>query len=417
MRILVVGHGGREHALVRALANDGAEVFATLANPGMTRQARSIDVAPDDLPGLVEAAALLAPDLVVVGPEGPLVAGLADVLRSSGQAVLGPGADGARLEGSKAFAKTFLNRHGIPTARHATCATVAEALAVVHRWGAPLVVKADGLAAGKGVVVAQTIAEAELAVRALMVERRLGDAGATVVIEEWLQGPEVSLMALCDGRQFFAFDPCRDHKRLQDGDLGPMTGGMGALCPVPGVSAAQVADWHATVVTPTVTGLRRDGIDFRGVLYAGLILTREGPKVLEYNVRFGDPEAQALLPRLGPGLADLLLATARGELDRAPRVSSHGVAVTVVLSAEGYPTSPRTGDVIRGLEEVEARQDVVVHHAGTRALGREVVTAGGRVMSVTGLGSDLKYARSTAYQGADGVHFEGAHCRKDIGAA
>jgi phosphoribosylamine--glycine ligase len=238
-----------------------------------------------------------------------------------------------------------------------------------------------------------------------------------VVIEERLQGPEVSLMALCDGRRFFAFDACRDYKRLTDGDLGPMTGGMGAVCPVPDVSAELLANWHETVLAPTVAGLQRDGIDFRGVLYVGLILTPEGPKVLEYNVRFGDPEAQALLPRLGPGLADLLLATARGELDRAAPVTARGAAVTVVLAAEGYPGSPRTGDAIQGLQEVEAQQDVVVHHAGTRGVERHVVTSGGRVVSVTGQGSNLQQARSAAYLGANRIHFEGVHYRQDIGAA
>ena len=416
-KVLVVGRGGREHALVRALVQSGAEVLATQPNPGMAQLARAVAVAPGDIAGIVAIAKAEAVDLVVVGPEAPLVAGLADALRAAGIATFGPGADGARLEGSKAFAKEFMVRHRIPTAHHRTCHTAAEAHAHLRSVGAPIVVKADGLAAGKGVVVAQTVAEAAAAIDAMMKDRQFGAAGATLVLEECLVGAEVSAMALCDGQRLLPLDLARDHKRLRDGDQGENTGGMGAVCPVPTVSAADLARIRAEVLEPTLAGLQWDGVEFRGVIYAGIMLTKDGPKVLEYNVRFGDPEAEVLLPRLGPALYDLLLAAAHGDLSQAALPPSQEAAVTVVLAAADYPLAPRTGDAITGIEAAEALAGVQVFHAGTALEGGVLRTAGGRVLSVTGLGPSVAEATATAYRGVACIAFDGAQFRSDIASS
>lgn len=419
MRVLVVGRGGREHALVQALHASGCTVLATRPNPGMASHAAALDIDPLDIPGVLNAATTARVDLVVVGPEAPLVAGLADVLRARGIATFGPGKHGAHLEGSKAATKDFLVRHGIPTAQHWTCTSTAEALAIVRRHGAPIVVKADGLAAGKGVVVATTLAQAEAAILEFMEERSLGDAGATVVIEECLEGLELSAMALLDGTRFLALDPCRDHKRLRDGDAGPNTGGMGAVCPVPLPRELQVRI-QTTVLAASLAGLQRDGIDYRGVLYAGVMLTRDGPKVLEYNVRFGDPEAQVLLPRMGASFAQWALAAAQGRLDAIDSAdpTPAPAAVTVVLAAAGYPQAPRTGDVITGVDAAETLPDVRVFHAATvRADDGTLRTAGGRVLSVTGLGADVRAARDAAYRGVDRIAFAGMQLRRDIAAS
>jgi phosphoribosylamine--glycine ligase len=415
MRVLVVGRGGREHALVAALAASGCEVHATRPNPGMALQARAVATDPNDIPGVVAAARGM--DLVIVGPEAPLVLGLADALRAAGIPTFGPGADGARLEGSKATTKDFLARHDIPTAMSSTCTNSTEALAVVRRRGAPIVIKADGLAAGKGVVVAQTVTEAEAAIHAFLDEGILGEAGRTILVEECLQGPEVSALAILDGHTLLELDLCRDHKRLLGGDRGPNTGGMGAACPVTLPVELKVRI-REQILLPALRGLQRDGVDYRGVLYTGLMLTSQGPKVLEYNVRFGDPEAQVLLPRLGADFARLALAAAEGRLAEVRLLPSQLAAVTVVLAAPGYPEAPRTGDPIHGLQAALAVPDVQVFHAGT-TLGDDGVlrTAGGRVLAVTGLGPDVRTARATAYRGAKCIHFEGMQRRDDIAAS
>jgi len=413
-KVLVVGRGGREHALVRALAQSGVEVLATEPNPGMAQLARAVAVAPSDTDGIVAVAQAETVDLVVVGPEAPLVAGLADALRASGIATFGPGADGARLEGSKAFAKDFMVRHGIPTAHHRTCHTAAEAHAHLRAVGAPIVVKADGLAAGKGVVVAQTVAEAAAAIDAMMKDRQFGAAGTTLVLEECLVGAEVSAMALCDGQRLLPLDLARDHKRLLGGDQGENTGGMGAVCPVPTVSAADIARIRAEVLEPTLAGLQWDGVEFRGVIYAGIMLTKDGPKVLEYNVRFGDPEAEVLLPRLGSSLYGLLRAAARGDLSGVALPSSQDAAVTVVLAAAGYPQAPRTGDAIGGVGAAEALPGVQVFHAGTALDAGLLRTSGGRVLAVTGMGATVAEAAATAYRGVACISFDGAQFRSDI---
>lgn len=420
MRVLVVGSGGREHALVEALAAGGAEVHATRPNPGMARHAHAVDASPDDVGGIVAAAVRLGVGLVVVGPEAPLVAGIGNALRAAGIPCLGPDADGARLEGSKAFAKAFLDRHAIATARYRNCGSPAEALRALREFGAPIVVKADGLAGGKGVVVAECVADAEAAIASLQVERRLGSAGDVLVLEERLQGPELTVMALCDGERLLVLDTCRDFKRIGEGDCGDNTGGMGAVCPVP-LAADLMARIDTDILQPTLRGLVRDGVHFRGVLYAGLMLTADGPKVLEYNVRFGDPEAQVLLPRLGGAFVDLALAAATGRLPAQAPAYDRRAAVTVVLAAAGYPAAPRIGDAIYGVEAAAAEADVHVFHAGTRNDGDgnqragTLRTSGGRVLAVTGLGATIASARAAAYRGVGRIRFDGMQVRPDIG--
>ncbi len=417
MKVLVVGKGGREHALVHGLWQSGAEVLATQPNPGMAQHARGVDIAPTDVAGILKVAQTEGVDLVVIGPEAPLVLGLADVLRANGMATFGPGQVAAQLEASKDFTKQFLNRHHIPTARHVTVTHLHAAKAALQTFSTPPVIKADGLAAGKGVVVPDTWAEAEAAVQAFLGDRTLGDAGATLVLEERLIGPEISALALCDGTTILPLDLARDHKRIFDGDQGDNTGGMGAVSPLPTVDAATRKRIHEDVLLPTLAGFQKDGLDFRGVIYAGIMLTSDGPKVLEYNVRFGDPEAQVLIPRLGARLADLLLATATGNLAGKSVPVDSPAAVTVVLAAAGYPGTPRTGDAISGLDVAAAMPNVLVFHAGTRADGAAVVTAGGRVLAVTGLGATVADARATAYQAAGKIDFAGKQMRRDIAAS
>ncbi len=402
MRVCVVGSGGREHALAHALART-AEVVVTPGNPGIPG---SVGTPPEEL----EA------DLVVIGPEAPLVDGLADRLRAAGRLVLGPGADGARLEGSKAWMKQVLVRAGVPTARHATFRAGEEEAAVAFLRTLPgaYVVKTDGLAAGKGVLVTTSLEEAEADVRAKLAGRAFGTAGRTVVIEEALHGPEVSLLCLCDGRVAVPLAPAQDFKRVGDGDTGPNTGGMGAWSPLPFLGDSLVADIVAMCVQPVLDTLRAMGIDYRGVLFAGLMLTAEGPKVLEFNVRFGDPETQVVLPRLRGDVAALLAEAAAGSLRTAPSFTDDA-AVTVVCAAEGYPGPPRTGDVITGLDEAAAVPGVTVYCAGVDRDGEgRLVTAGGRVLNVTGVGATVDEARARAYEAVGRLHWPGMHHRHDI---
>jgi len=412
VKVLVVGSGGREHALVRALARSPSApaLLCAPGNPGIEADARLLAVAADDVPGLVFAAVREAVDLVVVGPEVPLVAGLTDALEAEGIACFGPSAAAARLEGSKAHAKEVMEAAGVPTAAWSAVTEVQEGLAAVGSY--PVVVKEDGLAAGKGVVMCATQDEAREALEAMLVARRFG--GDRVVVEELLEGEEVSLLALCDGERAVPMAPAQDYKRIFDGDRGPNTGGMGSYSPVAGVDAARATELCAQVHQPVVDLLASRGTPFHGVLYAGLMLTPDGVRVLEYNVRFGDPETQAVLPRLRGDLAELLLAATRPgglagvTLDFAPEV-----AVTVVLASAGYPESSSDGDVIDGLDEVAA--GVEVTHAGTaRREDGAIVTAGGRVVNVTALGADPAAARDAAYAAADLITFEGRQLRRDI---
>jgi len=405
MKVCVVGSGGREHALARALART-AEVVVTPGNPGMAEPGRITvtDRPPED----VDA------ELVVIGPEVPLVDGLADRLRADRRLVFGPGADGARLEGSKAFMKDLLAETGVPTARYAVFDEPGPALAFLRQLPGPWVVKTDGLAAGKGVLVTESLAEAEADIAAKLSGERFGDAGRTVVVEEGLSGPECSLLVLCDGTRVAPLAPAQDFKRVGDGDDGPNTGGMGAYSPVPVADDRLVDRVLDEAVEPLVGALRRRGIDYRGVLYAGLILTADGPRVLEYNVRFGDPETQVVLPRMTEDLTGLLAEAAAGRLRTEPRFSSDA-AVCVVLAAAGYPGAPRTGDVIEGLEQAAELEGVAVLHAGTaRDEDGRIVTAGGRVLGVTATGGDVAEARARAYGAVSRIDWSGMHYRRDI---
>lgn len=414
--VLVVGSGAREHALVRSLSRSAriGRLIGAPGNPGIEDDAETTAIKADDLPALVAFAEREKIDLVVVGPEAPLVAGLADQLRYRGIAVFGPGAAGARLEGSKAFAKEIMRSAGVPTGHADVFTDYEAAVAFLHEHGAPVVIKADGLAAGKGVVVAETNEEAEAALADCLVTRRFGEAGARVLVEERLEGEELSLLAVVSGEQILPLAPAQDYKRAYDGDQGPNTGGMGSYSPVPSVDESLYQRIVEEILRPTVGALHERGIDYRGVLYAGLMLAEEGPKVLEFNCRFGDPETQALLPRLESDLLELLWAAANG--DRLPDSVQWrpGAAVGVVMAARGYPGPSSKGDVIVGLNEVLGVDGVEVFHAGTAYAGGRVVTAGGRILTVTGVGKSFAEARARAYEGVATIRFAGAHYRTDI---
>jgi phosphoribosylamine--glycine ligase len=415
--VLVVGGGAREHALVRSLAASPrvGRLLCAPGNPGIEDDAMTADLGAEDIAALTSFVERERIDLTVIGPEAPLVAGLADRLRDRGSAVFGPGADGARLEGSKAFAKEVMEAAGVPTGGAAVFAEHGQALAYLRERGTPVVVKADGLAAGKGVIVAQTLDEAEAALAQCFVERRFGKAADSVLVEEYLDGEEVSLLSIVSGDQILPLAPAQDYKRALDGDKGSNTGGMGSYSPVPGVDDQLFTSLVEEVVRPTVAELVRRRIDFRGVLYAGLMLTAEGPKVLEFNCRFGDPETQALLPRLESDLLELLWRAACAEELPAEVSWRSGAAVGVVMASRGYPASSSKGDVITGLDEVKAMPAVEVFHAGTgKTADGTLVTAGGRVLTVTGLGETFAEARARAYAGVDAVGFEGAQHRSDI---
>jgi phosphoribosylamine--glycine ligase len=419
MRVLVLGAGGREHALVWRLRRDPevTDLLAAPGNPGISRLARCL---PVDLAKPAEVLALAereGVDLTVVGPEAPLELGVADRFRHAGRAIVGPSASGAALECSKAFAKDFMARHSVPTARFRVCASAADALTAVSgaEFGFPVVIKADGLAGGKGVVIAEDRAEAEAAVRAAMVDRQFGAAGARVVIEECLRGPEVSLFVLTDGEHATLLGTAQDHKRIGDDDRGPNTGGMGAFAPSPLMTAALEARVMREIVMPVIDGMRAEGDGYRGFLYAGLMLTGDGPKVIEFNVRFGDPEAQVVMPILEGAFARALHASATGGLAAIPLRAGAERVVGVVLASRGYPGAVDTGHEIRGLAAAAARPDVLVFHAGTRADGDRIVTAGGRVLTVVGRGGTFAEAMATAYAGVGDISFEGMTFRRDIG--
>ncbi|HMR29981.1 MAG TPA: phosphoribosylamine--glycine ligase [Geminicoccaceae bacterium] len=408
MKVLVIGSGGREHALCWALAASPlvTEVVCAPGNAGIAAEARCVPVAVDDLDGIVALARAEQAGLVVVGPELPLVLGLVDRLAEAGIRAFGPTAAAARLEGSKAFTKDFCRRHGIPTADYAAFSDLDAARAHVRERGAPIVVKADGLAAGKGVVVAATVDEALAAI---------DGADGTLVIEECLVGEEASLFALCDGSHALEIGTAQDHKRAFDGDRGPNTGGMGAYSPAPILDAAMIEQVMREIVRPTLAGMKAEGSPFTGFLYAGLMLTADGPKLIEYNVRFGDPEAQVVLPRLMTDLGQLLLGALDGMLGHMNLRWLPSHALTVVMASEGYPGGYARGTEIRGLEALMGDPDLLVFHAGTRRDGDRILADGGRVLAVTGLGSDLRRAQQRAYAAVDRIDWPEGFCRRDIG--
>ena len=417
MRFLVVGSGGREHALCWSLSGSPlvSALFCAPGNPGIADHAKCVSIRADDIDRLVALAGRERIDLVVVGPEAPLAAGLVDRLRASGIRAFGPTAAAARLESSKAFAKEMCVRVGAPTAPYGRFTDAAEAKAFVLRHGAPIVVKADGLAGGKGVIVAMSVPEAEVAIDAMLAEQSFGAAGAEIVVEQFLEGEEVSFFALCDGRTAQAFASAQDHKAAFDGDTGPNTGGMGAYSPAPLFDAAMEARVMDGVVKPIVKAMADDGAPFVGILFVGLMMTKDGPQVLEFNVRFGDPEAQVLMMRLKSDLAPALLAAVDGMLDQFSLRWRDEAALCVVLAAKGYPSDHRRGTEIRNLAEAGQGTDVTIFHAGTARANGKVVADGGRVLGVTARGRTVAQARDRAYEAVAKVDWPDGFWRTDIG--
>jgi phosphoribosylamine---glycine ligase len=419
MKILVVGAGAREHAIAWKLSRERSvtEVLCTPGNPGIAACARCVEADPGKPQDILAVARREGADLTVVGPELPLSVGVVDLFAAKRMPIVGPTRAAAALESSKVFAKEFMARHGVPTARFRNCDSPEAALALIDAgsFGFPVVLKADGLAAGKGVVIAANRNEAADAVRAVMVDRRFGGAGARLVIEEYLEGTEASYFVIADGTRFVPMASAQDHKRIFDGDRGPNTGGMGAFAPSPLVTPALESRVLDEVVRPVLAGMSAEGHPFCGFLYVGLMLTKDGPKVIEFNVRFGDPEAQVLFPMLDEDLSWLLGAAATGALPQRPIRFRSEPHVAVVLAAPGYPDAVETGQVISGLDEASRVPGALVFHAGTARRDRQIVTAGGRVLSVVGSGGTFKHAIDVAYRAASLIHFDGMQMRRDIG--
>ena len=419
-RVLVIGNGGREHALVWKLASERAvsHIVCAPGNAGIGRLARCIPVDPADAHAVHAIARREEIDFTIVGPELPLSRGVADVFAAEGDLLFGPTQRAARLESSKVFAKDFMHRCNVPTARYKSCDSAAQAMAVLRsgEFGFPVVLKADGLAAGKGVIIAADLADAEAQVRSMMVDKRFGQAGARVVIEELLVGREASFFVLSDGTRALPLGSAEDHKRALDGDRGPNTGGMGAYAPSSLFDAATQARVMSEIVFPVLEGMRSEGSEFRGFLFVGLMLTAEGPKVIEFNVRFGDPEAQVILPMITDDVSMLLMSAAAGELETPHVALDSEPRVGVVLASGGYPDTYETGKVIHGLDAAETIPGVNVFHSGTATRGPEMVTAGGRVLTVVASGCDYRSAIDRAYHAVGMISFDGMHYRRDIGA-
>jgi len=416
MKLLVIGSGGREHAMAWKLAQSPRvqKVFVAPGNGGTAAETGLENLPIDEFSRLISFCKKEHIHLTVVGPEAPLAAGIVDAFQEAGLRIFGPSKAAAQLEASKDFAKRFMARHGLPTAKHATFTSATQARAYVEKAGAPIVIKADGLAAGKGVVVAASVAEAHAAIDAFLVRNKLGDAGARVVIEECLEGEEASFMVMADGAHALPLATSQDHKRLRDGDRGPNTGGMGAYSPAPVVTPRLHARVMREIIQPAIAGMAKDGVPYRGFLYAGLMIDKAGnPKTLEFNCRLGDPETQPIMLRLKSDLVELIDRAIDGTLDRAAADWDRRSALCVVLAAANYPEEPRKGDEIAGLPK--ASEDCRVFHAGTKLDGKRLVTSGGRVLGVTALGDSLKMAARRAYAAVDAIHFDGMQYRKDIG--
>ena len=416
MKVLVVGSGGREHALAWKLAQSPLvkKVFGAPGNPGIAKVGECVNLPVTDVKAIADFAEREKIDLTVVGPEAPLVAGIVDEFKKRGLRIFGPTKAAAQLEGSKAFAKEMMEKWGVPTADFRVFDNPEEAKAYIREKGAPIVVKADGLAAGKGVTVAKTVEEALQAVDKIMVEKIFGEAGNKVVIEDCLVGEEASYLVVTDGERFIPLATSQDHKQVFDGDRGPNTGGMGAYSPAPVLSPKMEEEVQEKVIKPILKGMKEEGHPFKGILYAGLMITEEGPKVLEFNVRFGDPEAQVILRRLSTDLTEVFNSVIDGKLlDELSWIPE--TAICVVLASKGYPGKYEKGKEITGIEEAEKLDDVVIFHAGTAVKDGKLVTNGGRVLNVTALGKDISEARENVYRAIEKVHFDGMHFRKDIG--
>jgi phosphoribosylamine--glycine ligase len=418
MKVLVVGSGGREHALVWKIAQSKLvdKIFCAPGNGGIKGLAECIDIRGDDISKLLDFARREKTNLTVVGPEIPLSLGIVDEFRDAGLKIFGPGKRAARLESSKVFAKELMRKYKVPTAEFRIFDNPQEATRFINQKGAPCVVKADGLAAGKGVIVCKTAQEAGRAVNSIMQERIFGEAGNRIIIEDCLQGQEASIIVITDSKEVIPLASSQDHKKVNDFDLGANTGGMGAYSPAPIVTQELFDEILQKIIYRIIDGLVKEGIDYKGALYAGIMITKEGPKVLEFNVRFGDPENQAIMPRLKSDLVEVILATTEGKLSRFKRLFwNNRACVCVVCASGGYPGDYEKGKEILGLEEADRMKDVVVFHAGTKKLSDKYVTNGGRVLGVTGLGDTIKYAIDKTYEAVEKIHFEGMHYRKDIG--
>jgi phosphoribosylamine--glycine ligase len=418
MNVLVIGGGGREHALAWKLHQSPRveQVFIAPGNAGTAQVGRNVEIKFPELDQLVDFARRASIDLTVVGPDDVLAAGIVDLFEHAGLRIFGPCKEAAQLESSKSFAKHFMVRHGIPTARFGEFESSRDAKAALGEFGFPLAVKADGLALGKGVVIANDRSEAEAAIDDMIERRRFGDAGRKVVIEEYLSGAECSVHALVDGRSYLLFPTAQDHKQLYDGNRGPNTGGMGTISPSRGLDTAVLQEIREQILDPFIRGLQKDRIRFRGLLFPGLMLTKDGPRVLEFNCRFGDPETQVLLPRLKSDIVDLIEATISGQLDAVTAEWDSRSAVCVVMASGGYPGKYETGKAIVGLEQIDQMDDVTVFHAGTQLRENRILTSGGRVLGVTGIGDTLLAAKQRAYGAVGKIGFDGSYFRRDIGS-
>ncbi len=414
MKVLVVGGGGREHAIVWKLSKSPKikQIYCAPGNPGIAELAKCVSISVSEIEKLADFAKNEQIDFTFVGPEEPLSKGIVNYFKQQGLAIFGPTKEAALIEGSKAFAKDLMMKYHIPTAKYAAFTNYDEALAYVRREGAPIVIKADGLAAGKGVVVAKKLDEAEEALNSMMKEVTFGSAGARVVVEEFLEGEEMTLLAFVNGTTVKPMVPAQDHKSVYDGDKGPNTGGMGTYAPLPHIDSLMVERFVQEIVQPTVRGMALEGCPFEGILYTGLMLTKEGPKVIEYNARFGDPETQVVLPLLETDLLDILMASISSELENLEVKWKNKSAVCVIMSSAGYPGPYQKGQVINGLDQVS--YPTIVFHAGTSEQEGEILTNGGRVLGITAIGDTLKEARKLAYQSVEKISFTGAHYRTDI---